>query len=257
MKQSLLKMSGPFKVRHRRHTKPCCPAKIRDQKRHSASVSCGQNAGHDIPEIVDAHARVVRGGHAISLAVMRCSLHRGIFGDRSRRAGGGHRTRVGSLCGCNNDPHLLAKRGRGSRKILGRTGHKRAPPTTSILSGAHGLMTIREYKGTPRGAEAVAYSRRRQQRRKLAYRRRADGRHECRGCLPEKHTCRIRTPSHLLETIPGKPACHAGCKRSGKGCRRALHRRLGIDGHGSRGRAAHARLQRLSDKRRDRSACKT
>ena len=121
-----------------------------------------QDAGDDLRQAVDAHARVVRRRHAS--AWRRSDLaDRAGNAARPRRNAGRHRARAVALCRRHHDPHPRSRVGGRARAPRHRAGDQRPDPTLASLPGAGRRHDIRgKARADPRPHGGL--DRRRQQR---------------------------------------------------------------------------------------------
>lgn len=117
-----------------RAAQPGGPAQIREKKRHPPPASGGQDTGDDLPQVVHAHARVVRSRN------VRAGRDGAVFilqrpPDRPRRGHGRHHPRALPLSGRDYDPHLCPERGRGNGRYRLNPDHQRSDRLLPSLSG--------------------------------------------------------------------------------------------------------------------------
>ena len=155
----------------------------RAMKAHAArlagSADGGQDAGDDLRQAVDAHARVVRRRHAPARRPDH-RAHRPGNAARPRRDRRRHRSRAVALRRRDHDPRPRARHAARARAICHRAGHQRPDAALASLPD-HGrrddLRGARRPDPRPQGG----VDRRRQQRAHLVDARRAAVRLRARG----------------------------------------------------------------------------
>ena len=205
--------------------------KARAPRRRGAAAR-RQDAGDDLRQAVDPHARLVRRRHAPA----RRRDHRADRpgnAARPRRDHRRHRARAVALCRCHHDPHPRARHAARARAVRHRAGDQRADAALASLPDHGRRHDLRGARGPdPRPQGGV--DRRRQQRAHLVDARRAAVRVRARG--RDAAGARAEAQAAGLGQVRRAPTIEIGHdpEAAVEGRRLRRHRHLGVDGRQGR-----------------------